>query len=354
MQPVEAQVEAREPFPCVVPYLYVHRPGDRFHYPTSRTRLGAEQLAVRYLECVLVQVASLRLQDAPCAIRFVTNVSDASRLGRPARRLLDAIADLDVELVVAEYRHPPPGDVHRFYASRYVFDAIDAVAGRGDGDRAFWLTDVDCVWVDPGKVFAARPPGDRVGCLPLRYPPDYPFTGGVTLPDVQALAERIGPCADPLPWVGGELLAGSPDMLRSLMTACERLEAEVGELGHVVATEEQLLTLAGGLGRIAYDDQSHVAGRLSTGPRHHACNPAEPEALGLWHLPSEKGLSLRRAAHALAAGNIARLRRDLASPQRAARRFNVHGATWRGRLRDDGWLAANRLREKSLQLAGRA
>jgi hypothetical protein len=44
------------------------------------------------------------------------------------------------------------------------------------------------------------------------------------------------------------------------------------------------------------------------------------------------------------AGRPARLRRDLAEPARAARRFNVAGTGFARRVRDDGWLVAQRLR----------
>jgi hypothetical protein len=144
--------------------------------------------------------------------------------------------------------------------------------------------------------------------------------------------------------VGGELLCGAPAGLAHLVTACEQLDQELGAHGTELPAEEQLLSLAGGLGRIAFEDLSSLAWRLWTGPRHGALPHGDPASLGLWHLPSEKGLGFRRAADAILSGRTARLRRDLADPARAMRRFNVGGTRWTRRLRDDGWLAAYRLR----------
>jgi hypothetical protein len=67
------------------------------------------------------------------------------------------------------------------------------------------------------------------------------------------------------------------------------------------------------------------------------------EELAMWHLPAEKGLSIRRAARALLHGGSERLRDDLADPARALRRFNVGRARGVHQLRDDWWVARGRL-----------
>jgi hypothetical protein len=110
-----------------------------------------------------------------------------------------------------------------------------------------------------------------------------------------------------------------------------------------VPTEEQILTLAGATGRVRFRDLSEVARRMPTGPRNRAATVSDPLSLGLWHLPSEKGLSLRRSARELQRGRTASLRRDLSDPARAARRFNVSGTGALRRAQDDGWLATQRM-----------
>jgi hypothetical protein len=89
-----------------------------------------------------------------------------------------------------------------------------------------------------------------------------------------------------------------------------------------------------------------VAWRIHTGPRHEAPDHHDPASLGLWHLPSEKGLAFRRTASAVLAGRERRLRRDFEDPVRAMKRFNVDGAGLMRRVRDDGWLALHRLRRE--------
>jgi hypothetical protein len=91
---------------------------------------------------------------------------------------------------------------------------------------------------------------------------------------------------------------------------------------------------------------------MTTGPRSQAGKIEDPLAIGLWHLPSEKGLSLRRAAQQVRRGHTRRLRRDLADPARTARRFNVAGTNLLRRLQDDGWIVAQRLRSTAPGFGG--
>lgn len=328
--------------PLVVQYLYVHRPDERFHYPTSRSHGGSARLAARYLECVLVQAASLRLRHVDCGLALVTNLADRPALGRHGTRLLEEIEALGVDIVFADYTHRPPTEVALFASSRYVFDAITAVSEDGNSGRQLWLTDVDCVWLDAPKMFAAAPSPPGIGCVHIPYPPDWRVLGG-TPRTMGALAGRLGASDDPLWWIGGELLAGAGSDLRSLVSTCEELEQEVAAGGEALLTEEQVLSLAGALGRVQFHDLSSVARRVETGPRHRAHAVDDPASLGLWHLPGEKGLAFRRAAHAVAAGHGDRLVRDLEVPPRALRRFNILGTGWSRRIRDDGWLVSQRL-----------
>jgi hypothetical protein len=333
--------------PLVVQYLFLHAPGDDFVYPSARAGTDARRLAARYLECVAVQAASLRFSGADCDPVLVTNLEDpAVVLDHRGARLLDVLDDLGVRRVTAPYDHAPRRDVAMFHASRYVFDAILATAPADAPQRPLWMVDVDCVWRHPARAFAALPgaadPG-AVGCVTIGYPPGWDVSGQ-TRESIGALAGRLGD-ADPVPpWIGGELLAGTAAALRDLVGACERLDDALDAAGVFLATEEQLLTAAGALGRMRFADRSDLAGRIWTGPRHQAANPANPAALALWHLPSEKGLGFRRAARALATGRTGGLQRDLADTERALRRFNIAGGGLRTRLRNDGWLAAQRLR----------
>ncbi len=331
--------------PLVVQYLYMHGPGEAFDYPSSRSWGGPGRLAARYLECVLVQAASLRLRGAECDLALVTNLTDRRSLGGRGVRLLEEIESSGVEIVFADYLHRPPGEVATFASSRYVFDAIAAAAGKGPSDRQLCLVDVDCIWLDAPRVFAAVPPSPGIGCIPIPYPPDWELYG-FTPRTLGELAGRLGAPGAPVRWVGGELLAGAAEDLHALVSTCEQLEREV-TAAHAGAftTEEQLLSLAGALGRAQLHDLSAVAQRIWTGPRHGAPAVGDPGALGLWHLPSEKGLGFRRAARTILAGHAARLVGDLEVPARALKRFNVAGAGWPRRIRDDGWLATQRLRD---------
>jgi hypothetical protein len=334
--------------PCVAQYLYLHEPGERFSYPSSRSSGSAARLASRYLECVLVQAASLRWSAPDCQQLLVSNLAGGESLTRRGRALLERILALGVELVHADYRHAPREPISAFHSSCYLLDAIDAAAAQLDPDRQLWMVDVDCVWLDPQAAFGALAAGTGIGAVRIGYPADWKVSGLYSREALGKLGARLGACEREPLWIGGEVLAGSARELHRLVEVCENLDRELARLDTSLPIEEHLLTLAGGLGRLDFRDLSAVAGRIWTGRRHSAANPANPSALALWHLPSEKGLSLRRAANALLHAREARLQRDLSSRTRAAARFNVSGVPWSRSLRDDSWIAASRLRDAVL------
>ena len=349
----------QRPTPLIVQYLYVHQPGEGFSYPTARSDGSVARVAARYLECALVQTASLSLCDVDCEQALVTNLTDRSVLGRKGMKLLGQIESLGVSIISAEYRHRP-GDDNEFYiSSRYVLDAILAAADGQPEDRQLWLPDLDCVWIDAERVFAAAPPADEIGCIHIDYPLDWDGVGtgdfAVTRNSIGELAASMGaPSDQPPPWVGGELLSGTPGALRELVYSCEAIDSQLAERGEALLTEEQVLSLAGALGRVRFHELSSVAGRVSTGPRHGASPRDDTRLPALWHLPSEKGLSLRRAAGQIRRGRTKRLRRDLADPRRAARRFNVAGVGLTRRIRDDSWIVKQRLVGAARSAAQRA
>jgi hypothetical protein len=338
----------------VVQYLYVHAPDERFTYPTSRSPGGAASVAMRYLECALTQAASLRMREEPVEIVLVTNLLD---LRDPATvkprgvKMLEAMEALGTRIVFADYEHRNHVPVESYPSSRYVLDAITAVIDdETDPDYRFWFTDLDCVWTDPAKMFAAAPEPGTVGCLLVEYPEDWDIEG-TTPRRLGEFGRELGDCPVPVPWVGGELLCGTARDMKKLVEDCDALDERVGPRGGEVPAEEHLLSLAGGLGLVSYVDLSEVAARVHTGPRHSAVPHPDPASLGLWHLPAEKGLALRRTATAVLRGRSRALRRDFEDPVRAMRRFNVSGAGLARRVRDDGWLAVHRVRRELAALA---
>jgi hypothetical protein len=341
----------------VVQYLYVHGGEESFSYPNTRAGGSAADVAIRYLECALTQAASLRLQNAPCELALATNLRDRRALGDTGAQLIAALEAFDVHLLHADYLHRPPAGTDQYAASRYLLDAVFAATAGQPADRTIWLTDMDCVWVDPARVFDAAPEPPELGCIYLGYPPEWDAVGhgehGQTRAAIGELAARLGVPSQQPPWVGGELLCGTPITLRILAKACEELDATLAEQDVFLPNEEQILTLAGAAGHVAFRDLSPVARRVPTGPRNGAAKVDRPESVGLWHLPSEKGLSLRRTARELLQGREIPLREDLADAKRAARRFNVAGGGLHRRIEDDGWLTLQRIRTKIVALRRR-
>ena len=334
--------------PLVVQYLYVHERDESFSYPTARVVSSSAAAATRYLECALTQAASLRLRNVDCELALATNVSERDALGRVGAELLDRIEAMGVRVLATEYRHRPRPGTAIYVSSRYVLDAILSSIEGQPPERQIWLTDLDCVWADPELVFANAPAASEVGCLYIGYPPNWDTVGfevhGRTRKAIGDLAREMGGSVEVPPWVGGELLAGRPQALRELVSTCEELDARLAAEDKTLPNEEQVLSLAGAIGRVQFIDLSHVARRMSTGPRARAAKVADPLTIGLWHLPAEKGLSLRRTARQIRRGHTQSLRRDLTDPARTARRFNVAGTGPLRRIKDDGWIVAQRLR----------
>ncbi len=337
------------PVPMVVQYLYVHEQGEAFYYPQVRAESSVEGVAVRYLECALTQAASLQLREAHCELSFATNIRDRAALGRRGAELMDRLEALGVQILPTEYGHRPSEDTKNYVSSRYVLDAILSAAAGQPPERQLWLTDLDCVWVDPGLAFANAPAPSEVGCIHIGYGPDWDTVGfgadGLTRRAIGEIAAGMGGSEQTPPWVGGELLCGTASVLQELVSACEELDRALAAEGKMLPTEEQILTLVGATRRANFRELSDVARRVGTGARDRAAKVEDPLALGLWHLPSEKGLSLRRTAREVRRGRVGRLRRDLADPARLARRFNVAETGLMRRLQDDGWIAVQKLRD---------
>lgn len=337
------------PVPLIVQYLYVHERGETFYYPSVRAEHLAARVATRYLECALVQAASLRLQNTICDLALATNLDASQQLGPAGRELVRRIESFGVSIVPTEYEHRAHDGNGLFASSRYVLDAILSTTANEHASRPVWFTDLDCVWIDAERAFAALPRESEVGCVQIPYRPDWEVVEGAAIgatPNaIAALAAGMGRTETAAPaWIGGEVLCGAAGTLRGLVATCEQLDAQLRERDSPLALEEQILTLAGALGRVAFRDLSDVAARIWTGPRHGAPPVADPLSLGIWHLPAEKGLSLRRTAREIGRGRVRRLRRDLSRPALAARRFNVAGTGLPRRIRDDGWIATQRIR----------
>jgi len=298
----------------------------------------------RYLECALTQAASLRLQGAHCDVALATNLGDGAALGRREQRLLGAIEALGVEILDGTRDQ---GSAARDAGSRFLRDAIvRATDGQVEG-RRLWFPNLDCVWIRHERIFGAAPGPEEVGAILIGYTADRRVGGIDALaPTRRAIGELAGgtpASVEPPAWVGADLIGGTPGTLRRLVATCERLESRLAATGPIAANEE-LMSLAGALNDVCFRDLSSVAKRIQTGPRHDSPAPADPDALGLWHLPAEKGLSLRRAAAAVLHGRTSPLKRDFAEPSRLMRRFNVGPVSLRRRLGDDAWLVTQRAR----------
>jgi hypothetical protein len=326
--------------PLVVQYLYVDDQG-RVLPPHPSVRTSS---CVRYLECALTQTASLRLQGARCAVAFATNVAGQLAPGRTAGKLLARIEAFGVEILRPESHHRSS---ERAWSLGFLGDAIRAVIRQQPADRVLWFPNLDCIWVRPDRVFATTPPASEIGCLFIPYSADWQVGAssavGSTRRAIGEIATSMGASSTLPPWVGADLLSGTTAALQGMLAACDRLNERFAATGQVL-TSEQLLTLAGALGHVRFHDLSGVAARIHTGPRSNSPPPENATALGLWHLPSEKGLSLRRTATEVRRGRTTRLARELSDPVSAAQRFNVGRTRVARQLRDDSWLSIQQVR----------
>jgi hypothetical protein len=142
-------------------------------------------------------------------------------------------------------------------------------------------------------VFASAPPASEIGCIYIGYGADWDTVGhgehGLTRRAIGETAREMGDAAEVPPWVGGELLTGTPATLRELVRACDERDERLDRQDRALPNDEQILSLVGATGRVQFRDLSDVARRMSTGPRNQSARVDDPASIGLWHLPSEKG-----------------------------------------------------------------
>ena len=236
----EQSTEGRAGPPLVCMYLFLDAAGATLPpHPSPRTASP-----LRYLECALVQAASLRLAGASCETVLLTNMRGGP--GREGRRMRGALGELGVEVRDIALRIEPGTPVG---ATRLPREAIRAAADGLDGARELWVPNLDCVWIDPERALRACPRGGRVGALAIPYPPDWAVGGpaavGATREDLGRTAAGMGARLESAPpWIGADLLAGSARALLGLLAACDELDTELAARG-ATATNEQLLTPVG-------------------------------------------------------------------------------------------------------------
>lgn len=325
--------------PLVAMHVYLDERGHTLS-PHPGVRTSSPE---RYLECVVTQAASLRLQDAACEIALVSNIDDGAGLGRSGRRLWATLRSLEVEIVPSALRIDRSSG---YGAARLLRDALAAAIDGQDAQRRLWLPNADCVWRDPARALQRAIGEDEVGCLVIDYPPDWSVGGAAQIGDTRrslgATAIGLGGSERVPAWVGGDVLTGTSATLGRLREALDELDVRLKRDGPAPTTE-QLLTLAGALGRVSFSDIAEVFGRIHTGARDRDAI-AHARDLAIWHLPGEKGLSFRRAAGLVLRGGSARLGAQLADERRAARLFNVAPTRRARQLRDYSWLAEQKLR----------
>ncbi len=336
--------------PIVVQYLYVHEPEEGFYYPTARAASSAAQVAQRYLECALTQVASLASARLDCELVLATNVTDRSLVGPARRGAARAHRGLGARVVHTPVRAPPARG-HRDLR-------LLALRARRDHDRLGGSRPGAPALADGPRLRLGRP---RARCSP-RLPPTTRSAAststtrpigtpsvfdvhGRTRNGIGELAREMGADVQTPPWVGGELLTGT------VATLARDLVSDLRAAGRTAGRRRQGAADRGAdplARRGARDDP--VRRPLSSREAHHdrQAQPGAPRrarrrrsACGTCR-PRRGSACAARPGRSCAATRAA-LRARPGRPRSArARRFNVADAGPLRRLRDDSWIATQR------------
>jgi len=281
-------------------WLYAEAPGEESVYPQvighgapSSTRFQAV-----YWRCVAVFFASLARHDDAAARLLYTNVNRVPTVdGHDLAAFLDR---LGVEVVTLPYTFQPPEGYFGAWRNQfYVFDVARHLAGLLVDDAVGMVLDSDCVWARGPVRMAAMT--RRHGALTYDLGlPDGGDQNGLSLDDMAALyADLDGvPPEAPPPYIGGELIAATGDVLRQLDARVDTLWAEMlrrHRAGRPKFNEEAqaLSYLYHALG-VAYGTANPYLRRIWTTLLKGDDARGPDLDLTLWHVPGEKRFGLRR------------------------------------------------------------
>lgn len=273
---------------------------DDSYYPNVG-RLGGSGATVdaqrTYWSNILVLAASVRRWGDPdTAVEVHTNAA-------PPGDLAPHLEALAVECRPTTFAHRPPRDyAEQYRASFYLFDVLEDLVGRmGEGDRAA-IIDPDCVFVDSVSRLWDRVDRDGVVVHHIEQPAGLVRHGQSRASLGRIFAEEHGGDPGAPVWIGGELLAFSPDRGRTLADLAgdgwERSLSRYTDGRPYLRSDEHLHSYV--FWRLGWTrgNAEDLVARLYTNthplPRTVSARPWDVECrLALWHLPGEKEVGLK-------------------------------------------------------------
>lgn len=286
--------------PTVVTWLYAEAEGEESVYPQvighgapSSTRFQAV-----YWRCVAVFFASLQRHGGGPRPVLVTNVDVVPVVdGHDLAVLLERWG---VEIVRLPYTfQPPPGYWGAWRNQFYVLDVVRWLAGRLAGDEVGMVLDSDCVWARSPQRMAAMT--QRHGAL--TYDLGLPEGGdqnGLSLDEMAALYTALDstPPSTPPPYIGGELIAATGQLLSEIDARTDALWAEMLRrhaqgLPKFNEEAQALSYLYHTLG-VAYGTANPYLRRIWTTLLKGDDARGPDLDLAVWHVPGEKRYGLHR------------------------------------------------------------
>ncbi|MDT7858016.1 hypothetical protein RQM47_15320 [Rubrivirga sp. S365] len=327
-------------------WLYAEPPGEESVYPqvVGQGAPSSTRFQAVYWRCVAVFFASARRWAPDARLVLATNVEAVPAVdGRDLGTFLDR---LGVEVVRLPYTfRPPPGYYGAWRNQFYVFDVVRWLAAEVEPGGVGMVLDSDCVW--------ARPP-DRMAAMTRRHGaltydlglPEGGEQNGLTLAQMGALYADLAPTLGgeapetAPPYVGGELVAATGDVLGQIDALAARLWPEMlrrhgAGRPHFNEEAQALSWIYHRLG-IAYGTANPFLRRIWTTLLQGDDARAPDLDLTVWHVPGEKRYGLRRAfAEAVDPGS---------------RFWTLGGDAWRGHVGGQLGLPGRSLRKLALDV----
>lgn len=248
---------------------------DASQNPNLAVRKGQDS-AEPYFKAMTVAFASLRRWHPTAKLEFVSNAE-------PPVAFQGYFASLGVNFRQVPFDHEPPiGFADRFVASLYLLDTLNAL----DAEQTVIMDpDVLCVG-DLNKMLDDI--GDKVGVLPMNFPPEENINGINRIQAGQLHALLGEPHAAP-PHFGGEIYVVSKRHLKQIQDRCEEAW-QLALLRHSAGltkftTEEHILSYA--LRVMPWRNLDLHVRRIWTAHKYRLVHGDE-DKLALWHLPAEK------------------------------------------------------------------
>lgn len=305
-------------------------------YPQVSGKTSSEVFRDSYRRCIAVFFATARIANPEASLVLYLNKPWSSRSSKIARKTLQILEDLSVEIRVIQFTYARLAKQDAWKNQFFVLDILSDLSERLAPRDIMVLLDSDVVWLNVKKDFDIWQVMEKDGhfLMDIDYLVDERINDSSRREltriynELQHLSEK-----KPLSYFGGELIGLTGENLKRLNQIIDETlmlldsDLEIGEemIGINFAEEAYFLSYCFKIMGIEIGNCDEHMKRIWTmfAKERNASN--NDLKLQLWHLPAEKNYGIRRIYREYLGGKmqIKSLELLLRCPEEAGRRLGV-------------------------------